>query len=396
MAQIISGVTPQEAGFAYLQGHDRGTQAAQRQQELEQQRQQIQFEQMMQIRQAALEQKREETRSQALLNERAQMGDAQGIQELALRAQSGQDPDQKMMESVFGTLHRITNPDARKLAIQSIGSVIEEHKKHQENEAATAAVERAGADGLIDPKTYQERLKSGEPPQNITQELVGLEKERTIKTMAAQKAAQAVEQASTLVQAAPKGPGKLRAEYLLTQYQNSPTDQAKPGSDADLIQKIQQTLLGTDAEYKRRQEQLRKDQIARFHRIPMGTKDTVEEGLPSGGFKGAMTGEAGAPDPYEQPPVLKTDVKRAKAEKEKRYVGSKRAASPEKKGKAGQKPTDVGRLAIDLSVKAKDDHDLARLLEENGVELTEENLNLVRKALGNEKNRARSNAGADR
>lgn len=390
MAQIISGVTPQEAGFAYLQGADRGERFFQQQQVLEEQRRQAQFEQMMQIKQAALEQKREETRSQQLLNERAQMGDAQSIQELELRMQAGQNPDQKMMESVFGTLHRITDPDARRMAIQSIGNVLEERKAQQEKEAAVGAIERAGNDGLIDPKEYQQRLESGERPQDITQELTKLEAKRTVETMAAQKAAAAVEQATTLIQAAPPGSEKLRAEYLLTQYQNSPTDQAKPGSDADLIKAIQTTLLGTDAAQQRRQKARRQALEQRAH-----SQTTMEE-PPGGGFMGAMTGEAGAPDPYEQPPVLKTDVKRAKAEKEKRYSGLKRETPPTRTSKAAKSPADIGQLAVQLAGEAEDEKDLVRLLKKNGVKLTASNMQAARAALDEWSNSAEAQAGADR
>jgi len=400
MAQIISGVTPQEAGFAYLQGADRGERFFQQQQVLEEQRRQAEFEHMMQIRQAQLEQTREEARSQQLLNERAQMGDAQSIQELELRMQAGQNPDQKMMESVFGTFHRITNPKARAMAAQSIGNVLEERKAQQEKEAAVGAIERAGNDGLVDPKEYKGRLDSGERPQDITKELTDLEAERTVKDMATQKAAKALEQATALVQSAPQSQERLHAEALITQYNNSPTDQAKPGSDADLIFKVQQALLGTAAAYRRRQEEALALRTRRAHSIPAGTRKQIEESLPGGGFGGALTGEAGAPDPYEQPPALKADVKRAKAEKGKRYADLKREKPPVRPPNAKKPktytPEEVGKLAVELSGESDDERDLLHRLREYGVQWTPSNIAIARAALGEWSNSAEAQAGADR
>ena len=404
MAEIISGITPQEAGFAYLKGQDMGYQAARDQQELQLRQRQLEAEQMAQIRQAALEQQREEARSRALLNERAQMGDAQALQQMALEAQAGISPDEKMMQSIFGTLQRITDPDARRLAVASIGQVLEERKAQQEHQAAQGAIERAGKNGLVDPEQYMQRLQAGEQPQAIAQELQGIEQQQTIKAMAMKKADAAMQQADALIQAATPGDrNRLAAEYILTNYQNSPADQEKPGSDADLIQKVQEALLGSRADQNARAQRMQDLQFQRAHSIPAGTAESIAQQLPVGGVMGALANLAihSAPTPYEKPAPLRANAEKAKAEKGRRMAaGGKRSGPIERKPGAKTtktySPEEVGSLAVELSHSAKDDKDLLRMLKERGVQLTTENADAISRALGEWSTSVQSGAGADR
>lgn len=260
MARLESGIRPEDAGQFWLKGHEMGLGQAQQQREEQQRRTEEQHRYMLEIQHAALEQKKEEARSQAILNERAQMGDAQSLQQLAMNIHAGQHPDAAILKDAMGTMQRITDPKARAIAMQSFHSAMGDLQKQRQRGIADQAVQRAGENGLVDPEQYKQRLDAGESPQAIVQELHKSEQDRNIKDLATQHSVEALTQAQGLMQTIKDPRTKLIANAVFTHFKNSPFDQADPKGAAKFMEEFQKAIIPSqkamDAQAQQHKEHL--------------------------------------------------------------------------------------------------------------------------------------------
>jgi len=374
VARIVSGVQQSEGSDfgAVLRGY----QGAQKSRIAEDENRRQQAELMLKIQQAALEHRQEEAKSQALLNQQAQMGDAQALQQLQMKMQAGAHPAAQVIKDAMGTLSRITDPKARAVAAQAFKGGIAEVHKRQQQKAALSAIERAQANGLAEPEAYVERLKSGENPQTITQELGKLEHDQTLSGMASERAAGALAHAEELVKSAPQGRGKLLAQYVLTRYKNSPHDQSKPGSDAAMLEEVQKALLGSQSEYEASDKARREGTALApgLGGMTIADRNAEMEKQPHGPFGFGLFGDtvgSGGPDipPFQATggPQAHATLRRGGRQQQGQQPAT--ASQPPRAPKAN-----AAKLPEDKIIAAATEEDLVKVLQESGVPLTHENL----------------------
>jgi len=338
-----------------MKGLELGRQfSANRREQEGQQNEQIRL--MIAIQNAVHQRTQEEATALAEANRRAQLGDAQAMQQQALIAQAAnQPPEQKMLQEFTGILGHITDPKARELAVntfQDYSAKLEEHKQRQ---AAEEAIKGAATDGLVDEAQFTQRLQSGERPQDLTQEISKMRHDQAIQAMAQGKSAEAITQAQELVSKAPKTPSRLLVEYALTRFQNSPSEQGKPDAGPKLLEDIQRELVLSDSEKK----DLTEAQRQRAERAGPASDKYGAQVFPRGGVLGSFS------SPPDQPrtPAMEKFIGERRAEKEKRYPGSTKTA-------ASSAPS----LPASKLKRAKSEEDLVGILQKNGIPLTHSNL----------------------
>jgi hypothetical protein len=347
VVRIVSGVPQQEQDTgAVLRGY-KNTRAIKLQQE-EAQRAQMEH----QLRTASLQMKFQEARAEReqLLNQQAQMGDAQALQEMSLRQKLS--PSQSMAQDGMKLLESITDPKARALAMPAIKDLIEGQQNQEKQQAFTKEIERAAKDGLIDPEQgtmeIQARVQAGEPMDNILQELSKARMDRATKAAAAEDNAKAFEQAKARIDAAPPGRERRLAQIALKEWEMSPSRQEEEDSGAKLLAGIQEMLVGPLS---------REDAIAESTKAWGNSK-------PAPGLPGMTVGQRNA-EMEKEPGFFGTGGPDVPA-----FTGGTRATS-----KRAPKPA---KNAMSLPVaslrKAKDDADVVKILRKAGVPITPENL----------------------
>lgn len=248
MVRIVSGQQEyQDPGLAFLSGYQGGQEQRRRARQEQQEQAKLAFT----IQKAMSDYQQEQAKALAEVNARAQMGDAIALQQQMLEAQAAGAPtEQKMIQEFVGSLGNIHDPKARAQAVPVFKALLADYQKQQKHEAVVQGIQRAGANGLIDPMQYEARLQAGEDPDSMLRELGELEEKKNISTMAMTKNAQALEQGQALVDSMPDGNEKLMAEYVLTAYQNDAHGQQQPGTGMKLmddlrgiVAKVQDPLL---------------------------------------------------------------------------------------------------------------------------------------------------------
>jgi hypothetical protein len=312
------------------------------------------------------------------------MGSAEALQQLSMQMQAGAHPGAKIIKDAMGTLSRITDPKARAVGVQAFHGAMAEVQKRHHRQAAEQAIQKAATNGVGDPEQLKMRLDSGEDPQTITQELGKAEHEQAVQQMAADKAAEALGHAEELVKHAPPGRNKLLAQYKLTRYKNSPHDQAQPGSDAKMLEDVQEALLGSAADAKAQ---------AKAHKEHL--QETLGPGSRAPGLGGMTTGErssqlerkptgpvgfgafgdtfgSGGPDI----PPLQGVGTHATTKAGQRSPAATRPAASGSDSRGGPKRTagPSTQLPKDKILAAKSEEDLVQVLQESGVPLTHANL----------------------
>jgi len=353
MARIISGQEERDPSFALMKGLEMGRQfSAARRAKEDQQNEQARL--MLSIQRAMQQRNEQEAKALGEANRRAQLGDAQAMQQQVMIAQAAnQPPEQKMLQEFTGILGHITDPKARELAVKTFDDYSKKLEEHKQGEAADAAIKAAASDGLIDEGVFRQRRESGERPQDLTQEISKMRHDQTIQAMAQGKSAEAITQAQELVSKAPKTNSRLMAEYALTAFQNSPTAQGKPDAGPKLLQQIQRELVLSDQEKK----DLAEAQRQKAHRAGPASDKYGTQVFPPGGVKGAFS----SPPDQPETPAMESFTSGLKAEKEKRYPGSTKAS------KTAGVSLPTSRLR-----KAKSSLEITKILQEEGIPLTPE------------------------
>src|SRR6185503_3536986 len=199
MPRIVSGASQQDPNFALMQGMEIGS-AYRRARESKAEETRAQQRLMLDIMQARHEHQLEQQKALADVNARAQMGDAQAMQQQMLAAQAANaPPEQKMLQEFAGTLSKLTDPDARRLAISTFQDYAQQLQGQKETQAAQEMLAGAAQDGeLFQPEQiqqWQQRLQSGESPQNISQEVMKARHDQASEQHAIEENTAAIEQA---------------------------------------------------------------------------------------------------------------------------------------------------------------------------------------------------------
>jgi len=365
MVRIVSGVQPQEQDTgAVMRGYQNAQGARLRENEDRRRQQHM----MMAMQEQQLAFKQAQAQQQQMLNQQAQMGDAQALQEVALRAQK--DPKQVRSEDALKMLSGITDPKARALAVASIQDLFQQEDRAEMQQAAAGEIERAAKDGLIDEagmQTYQQRLQAGEEPENIVQEFGKARMQRAESQANITENQRVMEPVLAMVQAAPQGEDRRRAEILLAQWEQSPSLQEQQGAGAKLANAIQRELTKSRETQVANYVAKRKD-MESFARDYSKMEPEEQEAVR------ARMQRFGPTDP-EQGAQSATPAQRQhsagmKAEKEKRYPGS-----------TGQrKPTTKTKLPTAKLKQAKTEDDVVAALQEAGIPLTAANITAAEEA----------------
>jgi hypothetical protein len=282
VARIVSGLQDQDGSDfgAVLRGFRSGQESRLR----EEQGQREQAELMLRIQKAALEHREEEAKSQALLNQQAQMGSAQAIKQLALRMQYGANPDARVLRDAIGTVNKITDPKAKKVALEAMGIGLKSRQAKRQRQAMEGMLADATRDkDLFSPKmvqNWQQRAQTGEPPQNIAQEIMKERTRRASERANAEANAEDLQKAQELVKAAPRGFGRKQAEIALNMAMDSEAAMSKPDAGAKVLAAVQKALLGTRAGFEEQEE-------ARRQRM----QEILSPGSKAPGLGGMTTGE---------------------------------------------------------------------------------------------------------
>jgi len=311
---------------------------------------------MLSIQRAMQQRNEQEAKALGEANRRAQLGDAQAMQQQVMIAQAAnQPPEQKMLQEIAGIRSHISDPKALALLDKTFQDYSTKLQEHRHRQAAEEAIKGAATDGLVDEAQFTQRLQSGERPQDLTEEISKMRHDQTIQAMAQGKSAEAITQAQELVSKAPKTNSRLMAEYALTAFQNSPTAQGKPDAGPKLLQQIQRELVLSDQEKK----DLAEAQRQKAKRAGPASDKYGAQVFPPGGVKGAFS----SPPDQPETPAMESFTSGLKSEKEKRYPGSTKAA-------ASAAPS----LPASKLKRAKSEEDLVGILQKNGIPLTHSNL----------------------
>jgi hypothetical protein len=259
VVRIVSGAQ-KDPNIALLQGMQigRGALEAQNSKAREER---AQMDQALQMRQIQMQFQKARADRETMLNQQAQMGNAQAIQEAALRQKM--DPTEQLAKDAMEMLDGITDPKARAQAMPAIKSLVDEHVSQRKMQTAQTEIERAAKDGILDPNTepldptkpkkpgalpsihdYQARLQSGEDPDALVKDLSKARMQRATAAANAEDNMAAFEQAKMRVDAAPPGREKQLARIALKEFEMSPSRMEDEGGGAKLLAAIQETLVG--------------------------------------------------------------------------------------------------------------------------------------------------------
>lgn len=402
MVRIISGAQ-EDPNVALMQGMQIGRSFRDSQRaNAEEKRRNAQFMMAMQEQQLAFKQAQAE--QQQMLNQQAQMGDAQALQEVALRAKK--DPKQVRSEDALRMLSGITDPKARALAVASIQDLFQQEDRAEMQQAAAGEIERAAKDGLIDEagmQTYQQRLQAGEEPENIVEEFGKARMQRATTQANIDENTEFIAQIDAAIQAMPPGRGKKLAMIAANEYKASPSLLEKEGSGAKVLATIQKAGVGSVSEFQAA-EQAKKDRMEEalspnaqapgLGGMTAQQRNKELERMPGGRGHGDYSSFYSR-DP--KIPDLSPEFKaQGKARKEARYPGS---TKPKTAGTApkGEAPNVDAVIQEALQAGAASGQDIVAKLKEAGIPPTQENAIAVKRALQGWKTNAQNRTGgADR
>lgn len=384
MVRIVSGQQEQDPGLAFLAGYNGGQEQKRRNNQDQRERARL----MLTIQRAMGDYASEQQRALADVNARAQMGDAMALQQQMLEAQAADmPPEQKMIQEFTGALGKITDEKARAKAVPVLEDLLVQAKAVKEKKVALEGIQRAGANGLIDPALFQQRMDAGEDPAKLHAEALELEQKLNLETMAATKNAESLAQMQALVEAFPEGPERLQGEYALTAFQNDQTALKKPGEGARRLQELQKSLLEG-------QQRMEAEDHANRSR-PGAYQDPKARGSAIEDLRRKLKA-----DPSEKEIRSEMRYNNPNAGKVKRYGDTAKQAKYEQAEAAertglkakmkGAKPTEVASgvnadipslVTSALDGGAETTTDLVNTLMQAGVSLTPENLEAARAQL---------------
>lgn len=242
MVRIVSGQQQmQDPGLAFLAGYQGGQEQKRRARQEQQEQAKLAFT----LQKAMADYAEEQRKTLADVNARAQMGQAQALQQQMLEAQAaGAPPEEKMMREFLGVIGNLDDPDARAYATKAYDGLSQYAKQASERKAAESMIADAEKNGWIPQGQFKMRLDSGEPPDVLTKEIVKIKEERTLTGMAKEKNAAALSQMQAFLEAFPDSPEKLQGEFLTTAFMDDQAAQEKPGEGARRLQELQNILLG--------------------------------------------------------------------------------------------------------------------------------------------------------
>lgn len=272
MPTIISGLDPSVRMNAYLAGQKFQTvlQEQQAEEEREISRQRSEFLKTMQNFRA------QEAKALADVNARAQLGEAQALQQQMLAAKAaGLPPDQKMAMEAVKILGGITDPDVRAMATKDVQGYLGGLEQERQKEAAMKFLEKRIQDGKLDAEQLQLRMQTGEEPEQIAKEEQANENKEAAALVAQQENEEFALRAEQLAASIPKGTKSARrAGFIVQRYRNSPSDQQKPGEGANIYKMVQDASILEAGE-----EKMLKEQIATAREK---TRGEAEAAVPSG------------------------------------------------------------------------------------------------------------------
>jgi len=350
MTRIVSGSQDPDYGFssAILKGQEIGANY-QRARLANQENARQEKELQLKMQHAMFLHQQEKTKTQQLLNHRAQMGEAAAFQQLAQKQALEENPEAMQVQDMLGALGKIDDPQAHALALASFQGLLKQQEKAKQKAAVEKMIDEEGQNGIIDPKDMQLRLASGEEPQAIAQEIMKAKHEATVSHMAKTHSEEMLPQMQALVQTArPGSPERLKAEHMLAEFQISDTQQAKPGEAEKRLKAIQDALIVPTAEARSRSKE---DRRQRLRTVGMASQ---------------------APRPEPGTPAYKKYAVEKKAEKEKRYPAT-----------AGGKKAKSAQVIISVLQGSKDEADFYANLQAQGIDpANEEDAKLIMEALG--------------
>lgn len=228
MPTIISGMDPEARMNAYLAGQkfQTGIQEQQAEEEREISRQRLEFMKAMQDFRV------QEAKALKDVNERAQRGQAQAMQQQLMAAQAAGIPaDQKMAMEAIKILGSITDPEVRATASKDVQAYLERLQKENQRKASMDIINAGSNDGLIDPELAKQRIASGEEPETIALEIKKARDKRDEDALNMQESTEAMEYAQHTLAGLPKGsaPWK-RVAKVIQKFSGAPTAQRQKGA----------------------------------------------------------------------------------------------------------------------------------------------------------------------
>lgn len=243
MARIVSGSQqPQDPNFALMQGLEMGRAFRQAQPDNEEQ-----VRLMLQIKGALMEQDRyelaakKEQRAEAeARQEQMDVGKAGKLQQFAMRAQSGQaQPGQKIVDRIIGARGRLKDPKALAMFDHSVKSLLETQKAAKAQKAMDGFFSNIEKDARVftpEDVAYLRNLKdSGATHEELVREESKLRISKAEGVRAREENERILKTAMDRISIAPDGEGKLKADAILRAVGMSDVLMDKPGAVAEAM-----------------------------------------------------------------------------------------------------------------------------------------------------------------
>ena len=342
MVRIVSGSQDDDPNAALLQGLQLGRSFRQAREERAQ-AQRAQQDQAMQVMNFQMKFQEARAKREQLLNQQAEMGNAQALQEVALRAKLG--PREAMMADGMKVLEGTKDPKARALVARSLESMNTAAIKEEKLQLAHTTIDKAATDGLIKPEQAPQlktELQAGGDPDAMIKRLNDDRDKRDAAQVNTADAAQWIQKAQQQIEASSISPREKKMAMAIVQhYVGSPSEQSQPDTGAKMFADVDNALNHSRdkqiAEYIKTRKD--KEYASNLSKVLNSTQDRYGaqefpnpipgEDIPipwADNAKALGSGEADQP----RTPAMQGHIDKQRAEKERRYPGStaKRAGTP--------------------------------------------------------------------
>lgn len=363
MPRIVSGLDPKIRLEAYLAGEQSQRRLMEQQAAEKERQQERQARAHQEIMRAMAAHKNEQAKALADANRRAQMGDAQAMQQQNMEAAAANvPPSQKRLQEMAGILSKIEDPDAREFAAKEFEGYHKKIQAHEEQQSASGMIDTAVADGLITPEEGESRkqqLVAGKDPGVATGGLVDIRKKKAGEAVAMGESANALAKADAIMAALPEdSPIRAQMQHFVEAFKGSAVAQQTKGAGQKMLKHLQDML--------------------KMETFKQGVED-----IPSGMGAGIMQALGGsAPQATTIGPDIGTHATLRRGQKQ-QFAPQEAFASGDIGygfSTSGEAP-DLKSLTHRLLAESADELDLAKKLKAAGVPLTPETQAIVRQAM---------------
>lgn len=230
MPRIVSGFDPQGNMTAFLAGRQEDMRRKQMQQAAQQAESQRHMAMIEQVQRATASHKNEQAKALADANKRAQMGDAQAMEQQNMEARAqGAPPEQKRLQEMSGILSKITDPQARDDARREFMGYEKQLRDEEQKQAINRTLEKGVKDGVITPEEVQSMNTLGKGDE-LAKEVVVRKQKQIQSAVALEQNSKALEQARTTYETIEDEDDRAMALKAIVALETSPSDQEDPNS----------------------------------------------------------------------------------------------------------------------------------------------------------------------